>query len=84
MTRTAARVAITMLAVLAAACSDATAGAEGTTAQAPRPAAAPPPGAAAEGPCALLTIAEVQRAFAGAKPAKLDRSLEHAGILRCA
>ena len=35
-------------------------------------------------PCALLTTAEVQRAFAGAKPGKLDRSLENSGILRCA
>jgi hypothetical protein len=71
-------------AALLTACSDATAGADATAAQAARPAAAPPAGASGEGPCALLTITEVQRAFAGAKPGKLDRSLEDSGILRCA
>ena len=84
MNRTVVRVAFTMLAGLAAACSDASAGADDTAAQATRPAPTPAAGAAGDGPCALLTIAEVQRAFTGAKPAKLDRSLEYAGILRCA
>jgi hypothetical protein len=84
MNRTTIRAALAMLAALAAACSDATAGADGAAAQAARPATSPPAGTAAEGPCALLTTAEVQRAFAGAKPAKLDRSLVSSGILRCA
>ena len=77
------RVALVMLAALAAACSDATAGADGTAAQAARPATSPA-GAAAERPCDLLTRAEVQRVFAGANPAQLDRSLADSGILRCA
>jgi hypothetical protein len=39
--------------------------------------------AQADGPCALLTTAEVQQAFAGSKPGRVDRSLEKDGILRC-
>jgi hypothetical protein len=36
-----------------------------------------------EGPCALLTIAEVQRAFPGATPGQPDRKLEKYGMRRC-
>jgi hypothetical protein len=43
----------------------------------------PPPARSADGPCGLLTNAEVQRAFPGAKPGQLDRKLEAQGILRC-
>ena len=34
-------------------------------------------------PCTLLTAAEVQQAFPGSKPGRLDRDLEKYGILRC-
>ena len=34
-------------------------------------------------PCALLTTAEVQQAFPGAKSGERDRELEKYGILRC-
>jgi hypothetical protein len=36
-----------------------------------------------EGPCALLTTAEVARAFPGAKPGRVDRSQEKYGIVSC-
>lgn len=36
-----------------------------------------------DGPCALLTIAEVQQAFPGAPAGRPDRKLEKQGILRC-
>jgi hypothetical protein len=39
--------------------------------------------AQAADPCALLTAAEVQQAFPGSKPGRLDRALEKQGILRC-
>jgi hypothetical protein len=40
-------------------------------------------GAQGEGPCALLTTAEVQRAFPGSQPGKLDRKNEKRGVLAC-
>ena len=70
-------VAISVVAALAAGCSETRAGAATQAAQAATPAVV------GEGPCALLTNAEVQRAFAGAQPGQLDRSLEQQGILRC-
>ena len=36
-----------------------------------------------QGPCALLTLAEVQQAFPGATAGQFDRALEKDGILRC-
>jgi hypothetical protein len=39
--------------------------------------------AQAEDPCALLTPAEVQQVFAGAKAGRRDRELEKYGMLRC-
>lgn len=42
-----------------------------------------PARAQSEGPCALLTTAEVQQAFPQTKPGRLDRSLEKHGMLRC-
>ena len=43
----------------------------------------PTASAQAEDPCALLTMADVQQAFPGAKPGRLDRSQEKHGILTC-
>ena len=34
-------------------------------------------------PCALLTLAEVQKAFPGSKPGRVDRSQEKIGIVTC-
>jgi hypothetical protein len=34
-------------------------------------------------PCALLTTAEMQQAFPGTTPGRVDRALEKNGILRC-
>jgi len=36
-----------------------------------------------QGPCALLTTAEVQQVFPGSKPGKLERKNEKDGILSC-
>lgn len=36
-----------------------------------------------EGPCALLTTAEVQQSFPGTKPGRVDRSQEKRGIVSC-
>ena len=36
-----------------------------------------------EGPCGLLTTADVQQAFPGSKPGKLERGQEKNGILTC-
>jgi hypothetical protein len=36
-----------------------------------------------EGPCGLLTTAEVQRTFPASKPGRFDRSMEKYGLLRC-
>ena len=36
-----------------------------------------------QGPCALLTTAEVQQAFPGSKPGQLDRRNEKHGLLTC-
>jgi hypothetical protein len=36
-----------------------------------------------EGPCGLLTTAEVQQAFPGSKPGQLERKNEKHGILSC-
>jgi hypothetical protein len=41
------------------------------------------PAAQAEGPCALLTTAEVQRSFPGSTPGILNRSQEKYGVLTC-
>jgi hypothetical protein len=38
----------------------------------------------AQDPCSLLTTAEAQRAFPGAKPGRPERNLENVGIFRCA
>lgn len=39
--------------------------------------------AQSQGPCELLTTAEVQRVFPGSKDGRLDRSQEKAGIVSC-
>jgi hypothetical protein len=39
--------------------------------------------AQADGPCALLTTAEVQQAFPGGRPGRLDGEMEKYGMLRC-
>jgi hypothetical protein len=44
---------------------------------------APVVDAQAPDPCALLSAAEVQQAFPGSKPGRLDRALEKKDILRC-
>jgi hypothetical protein len=44
---------------------------------------APVAHAQAPDPCALLSAADVQQAFPGSKPGRLDRALEKRGILRC-
>ncbi len=43
-------------------------------------AAGEPPG---DGPCALLTTAEVERAFPGTKPGRVDRTQEKYGVVSC-
>jgi hypothetical protein len=43
-------------------------------------AAGAPPG---DGPCALLTTAEVERAFPGTKPGRVDRTQEKYGVVSC-
>lgn len=52
----------------------------GGCAQAGTAAAGEPPG---DGPCALLTTAEVERAFPGTKPGRVDRSQEKYGVVSC-
>lgn len=65
--------------VVAAGCSGPATPASGRTA-APDSAASLPP---AEGPCSLLALVDVQRAFPGSEPGRLDRRQEQSGSMTC-
>lgn len=69
--------------LLAAGCSGAeqpaAAGTESPSARGPESAAPQ----AADGPCGLLALADVQRAFPNSKPGQVDRRQEKNGVLTC-